>query len=276
MREARTGFSARFLLIGTAAALLVAALSISAQASATEPPKISIAKPQDGALVTTPTVIVSGKITVAPFDGPSPHVTATLDGKPLKLDVASNVTYEFKGEARLRKGSNEVTVVANDGNGGESSKSVTVTYKPILPTKRQCVEDKRGDSHDRLTHMDLVRACATRRGSRVIFSVTTAKAPPHVHDSFGNPAAPCLEIPRVAPGHGGPAPIQTCGDATLRGYTVHFWPKVPFGIHGRVSTWKVPLEYLPKRSFQWRAYVGNADRLVDKAPDKGFLTFVLR
>jgi len=259
-----------------AAALIVAALPISSRASSAEPPKISIAKPQDGAVVTTPTVVVKGTVTVAPFDGPSPHVTATLDGKPLKLDVASNVAYEFRGEVSLRKGSNPVTVTANDGNGGESSKSVTVTYKPIPPTERQCVDDKRGDSRDRLTHMDLVRACATRRGGKVVFSVTTAKAPPRIHDSFGNPAAPCLEIPRVPPGQGGPAPIQTCGDAKLRGYTRSFWPKVPFGIHGRVSTWKVPLKYLPKRSFQWRAYVGNADRLVDKAPDRGFLPFVLK
>lgn len=110
----------------------------------------------------------------------------------------------------------------------------------------------------------------------MIFSVTTAKPPPKIHDGFGNPAAPCIEIPRMPTGSPGPAPIQTCGDAMLRGFTQHFWPKVPFGISGRVSKWKVPLKYLPKQSFQWRAYVSDADHYRDKAPSKGYLTFVVK
>jgi hypothetical protein len=77
-------------------------------------------------------------------------------------------------------------------------------------------------------------------------------------------------------GHGGPAPIQSCGDARLRGYTMSNWPKVPFGISGRVSTWKVPLRYLPKPSFRWRGYLANGYRYAEKAPDRGFLTFVVR
>jgi hypothetical protein len=146
----------------------------------------------------------------------------------------------------------------------------------ILPTRRQCVSDKNGDSHDRFTHMDIVRACAQRRGGKVIFSVTTAHPPPNIHDSFGNPAAPCIEIPRVPPGHGGPAPIQTCGDAMLRGWKMHNWPKVPFSISGRVSKWKIPLKYLPKKSFEWCAYISDADHYRDKAPNRGYLTFVLK
>lgn len=257
-------------------AIVCAALAGSVQGSASDPPKISISSPKDGSTVSTPTVTVVAKVTVAPFDGPSPHVTATLNGKPVKLDVAGSIAYEIRAEVGLKKGPNELTVAVNDGNGGESSKSITVKYAPILPTTRQCVGDKRGDSHDHLTHMDIVNACATRRGGAVLFSVTTAKPPPNIHDGFGNPAAPCLEIPRVPPGHGGPAPLQTCGDAKLRGYTRNFWPSVPFGIHGRTSKWKIPLKYLPKSSFQWRAYLSNADHLVEKAPDKGFLTFVVR
>jgi hypothetical protein len=37
-----------------------------------------------------------------------------------------------------------------------------------------------------------------------------------------------------------------------------------------------PLKYLPKRSFKWRAYLSNADHYVDKAPQKGYLTFVVK
>ncbi len=57
---------------------------------------------------------------------------------------------------------------------------------------------------------------------------------------------------------------------------MHYWPKVPFGISGRVSTWKVPLKYLPKKSFRWRAYLSEDDTYTDKAPDRGFLTFVVK
>jgi hypothetical protein len=273
------GMSSRGRRLGAAgfgALLLCALLAAAACASSTVPPTIVITSPRDGESVSEPTVTLAGKVTVAPVDGPSPRVTATLNGKPLRLDVAGRVAYEFRSEVRLKKGSNELTVAVNDGNGGESSKTVTVAYEPVLPTKRQCVADKQGDSHDRLTHMDIVQACATRRGAKVVFSVTTAKPPPHVHDGFGNPAAPCVEIPRAPPGHGGPAPIQTCGDARLRGYTVRNWPRVPFAIHGRVSTWKVPLKYLPQGSFEWRAYVSDADHYRDKAPDKGFLSFAVR
>jgi hypothetical protein len=35
-------------------------------------------------------------------------------------------------------------------------------------------------------------------------------------------------------------------------------------------------KYLPKRSFKWRAYVGDGARYADKAPQKGFLTFVVK
>jgi hypothetical protein len=247
-------------------------LAPSAPASSTAPPKIVISSPKNGETVNTPTVIVKGKFTVAPFDGPSPPIVAMLNGKKLNTSVNGAVSYDFQGDASLKKGANTLTVTVNDGNGGESSSSVTVKYVKILPTRRQCVSDKRGDSHDHFTHMDIVNACAQRRGARVIFSVTTAHSPPNIHDGFGNPAAPCIEIPRPS----GPASIQTCGDAMLRGWKMHYWPKVPFEISGRVSKWKVPLKYLPKKSFEWCAYVSDADHYRDKAPNKGYLTFVVK
>jgi hypothetical protein len=253
-------------------------LAPAAGASSASPPRIEISTPKDGAVVHTPSVTVKGTFTVAPFPGPSPTVSATLNGKKLKTGVNSRVSYTFEGTATLHRGANELTVVVNDGDGGESKAAVSVRYAPIRPpspTRHQCVGDRRGDSHDHLNHMDIVRACALRRGGKVIFSVTTAKPPPNVHDSFGHPAAPCIEIPLAAPGAPGPYPIQSCGDAQLRGWHMHVWPKVPFSIVGRVTKWKVPIKYLPKGSFLWRAYLSEADHYRDKAPNKGFLTFVL-
>jgi hypothetical protein len=247
-------------------------LASGAPASSTAPPKIVISSPKSGEAVTTPTVTVKGSFTVAPVDGPSPKVIATLNGKKISTSVNGRVSYDFQGIANLKKGANTLTVTVDDGNGGESSASVVVKYKKILPTRRQCVSDKNGDSHDHFTHMDIIDACAQRRGGKVIFSVTTAHAPPNIHDGFGNPAAPCIEVLREDPLH----ELQTCGDATLRGYTMHYWPKVPFSISGHVSKWKVPLKYLPKKAFEWRAYISDADHYRDKAPDKGFLSFVVK
>lgn len=249
--------------------------ALAAQASFESPPRIRLATPNEGETVHRRTIPVQGSFTVAPVAGPSPRVAAKVDGRPMDISVNGRVSYDFDGSVSLRKGLNTVTVEVDDGDGGVSSKSVKVRYAPIPPTKGQCATDRRGDSHDRLTHMDIVRACARRRGGRVVFSVTTARPPPPIHDGFGNPAAPCIEIARGEGGHG-PSAIQSCGDAQLRGYTVHRWPTVPFHISGRVSTWKVPLRYLPKRSFQWRGYLSEADRYTDTAPDKGFLAFVVR
>lgn len=272
----RTRTVALTALVG-AVLLATLGLALAARASVDKPPQITISTPKDGEVVQEPSVEVKGTFTVAPFNGPSPKVSATLNGAKLEVGVEGSVKYDFQGTATLKKGSNTLTVEVDDGNGGKSSKSVTVRYVPVVATKSQCATDRRGDSHDHFTHMDLVRACASRRGGKVIFSVTTAHRPPHIHDSFGNPAAPCFEIFRGAPlGHGGPAPIQSCGDAQLRGYTKSRWPKVPFRISGKTSTWKVPIKYLPKGEFEWRAYVADGYHYGDKAPDKGFLTFILK
>ena len=139
------------------------------------------------------------------------------------------------------------------------------------PTRSQHVIDRRGDSHDGFG-MDLVYASATRKGRAVVFVIRTAKPPPNQRDFAGNPTAPCLEIARS-----GPHAIQTCGDAQLRGYTMNNWPKVPFSLRGSTARWTVPLKYLPKRSFKWRAYVMQAShpaRFADLAPNKGYLTFI--
>jgi len=267
---------ARLTTSGVLCLLVLCTWASAAAASAESPPKVTISHPSDGAVVHNSTVEVAGVIAVAPVDGPGKDPTATLNGRRLRVSVRGSVKYDFEGKVGLAKGANELTVEADDGEGGQSSASVTVTYRPVRATRSQCVDDRRGDSSDRLTHMDIVRACALRRGARVVFKITTAKPPPNVHDGFGNPAAPCFEIPRTSGGGPGPAPLQSCGDAKLRGYTQHFWPTVPFSIAGRTSTWKVPLKYLPKRKFKWRAYVGDGYRYADKAPQKGFLTFIVK
>ena len=261
---------------GLGAVVACGLLALAANGSTTSPPKILITTPKNGAVVTQPTVKVAGSFTVAPFNGPSPHVSATVNGRPMSISVNGPVSYDFAGKAALVKGPNKLTVVVNDGDGGIAEATSTVKYTPVLPTRHQCVTDKRGDARDKIGHMDIVRACAIRKGSSVVFKVTTAKPPPNIHDSFGNPAAPCIEVLRGSPRSPGPAPIQSCGDAQLRGWKINTWPKVPFAISGRTSTWKVALKYLPKRSFKWRGYLSNADHYVDTAPNKGFLIFVVR
>lgn len=142
-------------------------------------------------------------------------------------------------------------------------------------TKLQVLKDKRGDSHDKFTHMDIVGASARRKGRVVVFTVTTANRPPNIHDGFGNPAAPCLEIPFNLTGNPRrPYPMQTCGDARLRGYKQHYWPKVRFSISGRTSTWKIPLKLLPKKAFRWRAYIADGWNTADVAPNKGYKKFI--
>ena len=253
-----------------------AAFALTARASATHPPKIAIKSPEEGETVTSPTATVKGTVTVAGQDGPGTPVTITLNGRNLRPDVRGSVKYDFEGTVSLKKGRNELTVTVDDGDGGRTSKAVTVKYAPIQPTRSQCVSDRAGDSHDNFTHMDIVRACALRRGGKVIFSVTTAHAPPHIHDGFGNPAAPCIEYSKGEKVDPHITQIQSCGDANLRGWTMRHWPKVPFSISGKVSKWKVPLKYLSKSSFQWRAYIAKGWNYADKAPDKGYLTFVVK
>jgi hypothetical protein len=267
------------LVVAAAAAQAVGVSAVAAWATPERPPVIVIKAPKDGSVTHDQTVTVEGTVTVHQDTPPGQNVTATLNGKSLPLNVQSALKYTFKASVDLKKGSNEITVGANDAMGGESSQSVTVKYvppAPVKPTARQCVDDRGGDSHDNFTHMDIVSACAQRRGGKVIFSVTTAHRPPHVHDGFGNPAAPCLEYSKGEKVEPHITPIQTCGDANLRGWTMHHWPKVPFSISGKVSKWKVPLKYLSKSSFQWRAYVADGWNYADKAPDKGYLTFVVK
>lgn len=268
--------------VGAVLLLVCAWTAIAAWGTPASPPVIVIKAPRDGSVTHDQTVTVEGTVTVHQDTPPGQKVTATLNGKPLKLGVESALKYDFEASLTLTKGTNELTVTANDAMGGESTKTVTVKYVPgkappaAKPTKKQCVSDKRGDSHDHLTHMDLVRACAERRGGKVIFSVTTAHRPPHIHDSFGNPAAPCIEYSKGEKVEPHITPIQSCGDGSLRGWTMHHWPKVPFSISGKVSKWKVPLKYLSKSSFQWRAYIANGWNYADKAPNKGYLTFVVK
>ena len=195
--------------------------------------------------------------------------TKTIDLDPAgpdnaKIDKLSSVVVRLDDVDKTMK------LVKSTSN---PSPSPSPSPKPLgPPTKSQHARDKHGDSHDPFGGMDLVFASATRKGSKVVFIVRTAKPPPRQHDFAGNPTAPCLEVARTA-GHS----IQTCGDARLRGWTKSNWPKVPFSLNGSTARWTVPLRYLPKRSFRWRAYITQEAHpydFADLAPNKGYLTFI--
>ena len=144
--------------------------------------------------------------------------------------------------------------------------------KPLGPrTKRQVVKDKHGDSR---CSFDLTRAAATRKGRTVVFQVTVAQRM-GAHDGFGNPITPQLEFPYPkSQGGSGRTPIQVAGDGRLRGYTQHYWPRVPHTVGAHTVTWKIPLKYLSKRSFRWRAISNDGYKVCDAAPNKGYKTFI--
>src|SRR5690348_13436942 len=125
--------------VAAIAALLIGAWAVGAWASAAKPPQIAFTSPKDGTVTQEQPIEVAGIVTVAPFDGPSPRVTATLDGRPLKLGVRGAVKYDFETKVSLDKGANEITVEVDDGDGGKASKSIAVRYVPVKPTRKQCV-----------------------------------------------------------------------------------------------------------------------------------------
>jgi hypothetical protein len=143
--------------------------------------------------------------------------------------------------------------------------------KPLgPPTKRQVVKDRR----DGNASCDIRQVSAKRSGRTVVFSVVN-KTPLNQHDGSGIPITPQMEFPwPKSQGGSGRTPIQMGGDGSLRGYTMKFWPKVPISVNGRTVTWKVPLKYLSKRSFKWRAVCLDADHVRDAAPNRGYKTFI--
>jgi hypothetical protein len=141
------------------------------------------------------------------------------------------------------------------------------------PTHYQAVHDPRGDAHSSFQFpelFDLTLATAKRAGSAVVFSITSPQ-PLHLHDSYGNLVAPCIEIPFGAPQH---YPMFLFGNGQLSGYTQHNWPKMAVHVSGTTISWTVPKKYLFKYGFLWRATSGcDPSHLADLAPNKGFKTF---
>ena len=140
--------------------------------------------------------------------------------------------------------------------------------KPLgPPTKRQVVRDRRGDSHGCFS-LDIVKATATRKRRAVVFEIFNA-APMTQHDGFGNAITPGLELPR-ARGHAS----QVGSDGSLRGYRMRYWPKVAHRLTATTISWTIPLKFLPKPTFRWRAECLEGYHVRDAAPDKGYKTFV--
>lgn len=145
-------------------------------------------------------------------------------------------------------------------------------------TRYQVVHDRRGDNRspgfDYPMNFDLVSASAKRVGNNVVFSVTSVQAIT-MHDSSGNPVAPCVEIPyTVKPGPITPVQLYPSGNiAGVTGY-MHDWPTIRTTIHGATISWTVPRKYLFAGGFLWRATAGcNPKYPADVAPNKGFETF---
>lgn len=206
--------------------------------------------------------------TVHSLDGGSYSVAG---GKTATVTIDPSSARTNERLAALRS-----VVVRLDALGGAGSyeRKLTLTggSRTGPPTKRQVVQDRRGDARSSLCRpLDIVKATATRKGSRVVFQVTSASALTQ-HDGFGNRISPQMEFPW--PGSPRRTPIQLGSDGSLRGYTMRYWPKVPHAVRGRTITWKVPLKYLAKGSFRWRAVCLDGYRVGDAAPNRGYRTFV--
>lgn len=167
------------------------------------------------------------------------------------------------------------------GGGGDPSASGNGGGPKISrgkPTRYQLVHDRRGDNRspgfDYPMNFDLVSASAKRVGNAVVFSVTSTQAIT-MHDGYGNPVAPCVEIP-FTPKAGPITPEQllSSGNIAGAGKPGQPWPKIRTTVHGATISWTVPRKYLFKRGFLWRATAGCSPKYpADVAPNKGFKTF---
>ncbi len=148
---------------------------------------------------------------------------------------------------------------------------------PGPATRYEAVHDPRGDARSsfQLPQLfDIVLATAKRRGDAVVLTVVST-AGITLHDSQGNPVAPCVEIPWPFSGR---YPMFLFGNGQLSGYTQHVWPKMKTTIHGGTISWTVPRTVLAKKGFTkgflWRATGGcDTHHLADVAPNHGFETF---
>jgi hypothetical protein len=159
--------------------------------------------------------------------------------------------------------------------GAQGRNAPTIAVGPA--TRYQAVHDPRGDARSsfQLPQLfDIVLATAKRQGAAVVLTVVSTSAITQ-HDGYGNPVAPCVEIPWASAQQ---YPMFLFGNGQLSGYTQHVWPNMKTSIHGGTISWTVPRTVLAKKGFtkgfRWRATGGcDAHHLADLAPNKGFATF---
>lgn len=267
-----------YVLVGLAALCLFSAVPLTARASSTSPPRITVTSPKNNATINTPTATIRGTFTAE--DSPNP-VVLTVNGKTAKYSVTNATSYRFDASVFVKPGSNTITITVDDGNGGVSTITVIVNYVKIPPTIHQSVTDKTGDAPSGFP--DVTSAAVTQKGRKLVFVVQTAK-PMNTHDGSGNPITACLDIRTTQtrrPAH----PFQVCGDGGILGGPGHTSDRAGVRIAGKKVTWTIKIKtithFIPgggrtkPTSFKWRAR-GGAFKHFDYAPSRGFLNFILK
>jgi len=93
------------------------------------PPSPSITSPNDGAIVTSPTISVSGSAMAGA------QVQLYLNGSPVDSSIAVSTTGGFSTLLTLTEGEHQLTARASNSRGqSEPSAAVRVTYTPSAPT----------------------------------------------------------------------------------------------------------------------------------------------
>lgn len=232
-----------------------------------------LAVPQLDESVTGFTLAPGATITFQRFiPGPLHAKIAKL--KALKVTLRQVVD----GQEQTSTRSYRMVYSPNGRNSGPAAApSDAPTIGPGPATQYTVVLDPRGDARSSFPLpqlFDIVRATTRRRGNAVVLSVVST-APITMHDSYGNPVAPCVEIPWASPAQGA---MFLFGNGQLAGYTQHYWPKMKTSIDGTTISWTLPRPILAAKGFAkgflWRATGGcDVHHVADVAPDKGFAIF---
>ncbi len=213
--------------------------------------------------------------TIAP--GASKKLQSFIPGpvhsRVAKLKALTAVlTQMVDGQEQTKTTSYRLVHSAQDG---PTSDALQISAGPA--TRYQAVRDSRGDAHSGSPLpqvFDIVLATAKRQGDAAVLTVSST-TPITQHDGYGNPIAPCVEIPWASASQ---TPMFLFGNGQLAGYTQSYWPKLKTSIHGATISWTIPRSLLARKGFTkgflWRATGGcDQQNLGDRAPNSGFKTF---
>jgi Glucodextranase, domain B len=101
------------------------------------PPTLTINSPPDGAVVSSPSLVVSGSATA-----PEPLTSLTVAGKVVKVGANG----EWSTTVTLSPGLNVIGVIAKD-EAGSTSKTIHVTYSPPNPAPPAATSAQIGSAH---------------------------------------------------------------------------------------------------------------------------------